>query len=192
MKRTILFIVLVTSAISGFAASRYGEPELPGWLTFMGFVMMVWGILEIILFFKVWGITNDVKALKKDHFYESAFNTNAGLATYLRRNLVLGNKEIVKRTLLKNFIDNVVHAYGNMPTGGYEKDQNGIDQWVSYEEKNLEQSIRPYVDHLQKQFDKIDEELPAYIQRMQTFSDYYSLFVKEDLTIEDDTNSKNS
>ena len=184
MKRSILFIICAVSAVSGFAAGRYGEPELPGWLTFIGIVMIVWGILEIILFFKVWGMTNDVSALKKDHFNETVFESKEQMARYLRRNLVLGNTENVKRTLLKNFIDNVEHGYGELKTEGYEKDEKGDDHWVSFREKNLKESIRPYVEQLQKQYDKIGEEMPVYIQRMNTYADYYKLFVKEDLSVE--------
>ena len=170
--------------LNGFAAGRYGEPELPGWLTFMGLIMIVWGILEIILFFKVWGMTNDIKALKKDRFNETLFETKGEMARYLRRNLVIGNMENVKRTLLKNFIDNVEHGYGELQTSGYVKDENGNDKWTNFKEKNLKESIRPYVDNLQKQYAKIGEELPVYIQRMETFGDYYHLFVKEELTVE--------
>jgi len=185
MKRlSVLSFVMAVFAFDGFAASRYGEPELPGWLTFIGVIMIVWGILEIILFFKIWGMTNDVKALKKDHFNETVFETKSGKARYLRKNLVLGNIEDVKRTLLKNFIDNVEYDYDELQTHGYVKDENGNDVWTSFEEQNLMKSIRPYVENLQKQYEKIGEELPIYIQRMETFSDYYTLFVKEDLMVE--------
>lgn len=184
MKRIYLLIACATLAVNGFAAGRYGEPELPGWLTFMGLIMIVWGILEIILFFKVWGMTNDIKALKKDRFNETLFETKGEMARYLRRNLVIGNMENVKRTLLKNFIDSVEHGYGELQTSGYVKDENGNDKWTSFKEKNLKESIRPYVDNLQKQYAKIGEELPVYIQRMETFGDYYHLFVKEELTVE--------
>ncbi len=184
MKRIYLLIACATMVLNGFAAGRYGEPELPGWLTFMGLIMIVWGILEIILFFKVWGMTNDIKALKKDRFNETLFETKGEMARYLRRNLVIGNMENVKRTLLKNFIDNVEHGYGELQTSGYVKDENGNDKWTNFKEKNLKESIRPYVDNLQKQYAKIGEELPVYIQRMETFGDYYHLFVKEELTVE--------
>ena len=32
--------------------------------TFMAIVFLVFGILQIILFFKIWGMTNNVKKLK--------------------------------------------------------------------------------------------------------------------------------
>lgn len=184
MKRIYLLIACATMVVNGFAAGRYGELELPGWLTFMGIIMIAWGILEIILFFKVWGMTNDIKALKKDHFNENGFETKDQMARYLRRNLVLGNKENVKRILLQNFIENVVHGYGEFATGGYVKDENGVDKWTSFREKNLKEPIRPYIENLQKQYAKIGEELPVYIQRMETFGDYFNLFVKEELTVE--------
>lgn len=189
MKRLFLIPVAFTASLSTFAYyGDYGYSsstfEMPVWFTFMGIVMIVWGILEIILFFKIWGMTNDVKALKKDHFCETVFETKAGMARYLRKNLVLGNMENVKKTLLKNFIDNVEHGYGQLPSGGYVKDEKGNDQWVRFEEKNLDESITPYVDNLVLQYGKIGEDVPVYITRMKTFRDYYKLFVKEDLIVE--------
>lgn len=40
--------------------------------TFMAIVFLVFGILQIILFFKVWGMTNDVKKIK-NKLYEDNF-----------------------------------------------------------------------------------------------------------------------
>lgn len=187
MKRFLVFSVSMAIASSSFAYyGEYSSPsfELPGWLTFMGIIMIAWGILEIILFFKIWGMTNDVQALKKDHFCETTFETKWQMARYLRKNLVLGNMDNVKRILLQNFIDNVEHGYGELKSYGYVKDENGNDKWTSFEEQNQKESIRPYVENLQKQFEKIGEDLPIYIQRMECFGDYYKMFVKEDLTVE--------
>ena len=176
----------VSSCFAYYGDYSYSSPkfELPGWLTFMGIIMIAWGILEIILFFKIWGMTDDIKALKKDHFSETVFETKDVMARYLRKNLVLGNMENVKRTLLKNFIDNVENGYGELKSYGYIKDENGNEKWSSLVEHNLKVSIRPYVENLQKQYDKIGEDLPVYIKRMETFGDYFRLFVEEDLTIE--------
>ena len=160
---------------------------MPGWLGFLSFLMIVWGILEIILFFKIWGMTNDIKALKEDHFYEKAQS-----ASFLRKNLVLGNIDNVKRILLQNFIDNVEHGYGELRTGGYEKDENGAEKWVSYEEKNMKESIVPYVKQLMMQFAKIGEEVPVYLTKMETFGDYYSLMAEEDLLYPDSSKTMDS
>ena len=37
---------------------------MEGMLTFTGLVMIVFGVLQIILFFKLWGMTNDVSKIK--------------------------------------------------------------------------------------------------------------------------------
>lgn len=68
MKRfLVLSISLAAISTEVLAAGQYGEPKQPGWLTFIGLVMIVWGVLEIILFFKIWGMTNDVRRLT-NHF----------------------------------------------------------------------------------------------------------------------------
>lgn len=189
MKRLFLIPVAFTASLSTFAyygdygySSRSSSFEMPGWLTFIGIVMIVWGVLEIILFFKIWGMTNDIRALKRDHFCETQFENNDQMARFLRKNLVLGNMDSVKRILLQNFIDNVEKGYYKLPSGSYEN-VNGVNTWVSYKEKNFKESIAPYVKNLMLQYAKIGEEVPVYITRMETFGDYYKLFVKEDLEV---------
>ena len=66
MKRNFALVIVAVSAMNCFAAS-YGDFGTPGWLTFMGILMIAWGILEIILFFKIWGMTNNVRKLT-NHF----------------------------------------------------------------------------------------------------------------------------
>lgn len=62
MKRFVVFMFAVVTTMSCFAAG-YGEFEVPGWLKFLMLLMIAWSILEIILFFKIWGMTNDVRKL---------------------------------------------------------------------------------------------------------------------------------
>ena len=128
---------------------------------FIAIVSLIAGILQIILFFKIWGMTNDIKALKKDYFCETDVETYYQKAYFARQNLILGRKDQVKSMLLKNFIRNM--------------EQNYV---------NNEQSLRPYIDNLKAQFEKIGEQLPEYIEKMETFGDYYQLFTKDDFKIE--------
>ena len=189
MKRISLSALALVTVLNAFAYGDYGgysssRFELPGWFTFMGIIMIAWGILEIILFFKIWGMTNDIKALKQDHFCETQFENREQMARYLRKNLVLGNKDNVKRILLQNFIDNVEFGFSQLKAGGYVKDEKGTDTWVSFKEKNLKESIAPYVKNLMLQYAKMGEKVPEYIMRMENFGDYYNLFLKEDLTVD--------
>lgn len=74
--------------------------------------MIVWGILEIILFFKIWGMTNDIKALKQDHFIQTTNEISTSqLANDIRKNLLLGDIDKVKKALLMNFADEIKHFY---------------------------------------------------------------------------------
>ena len=41
----------------------------------IGIVMLIFGILQIVLFFKLWGMTNDVRRLT-EHFLKSDENEN--------------------------------------------------------------------------------------------------------------------
>lgn len=197
MKRLFIFAVMVAAASSSFAYyGSYSSPELemPGWLTFMCVVMIAWGVLEIILFFKIWGMTNDVRAMKKDHFNETKFETKEETVNHLRRNLVLGNTENVRRILLQNFMNNVEMDFAIMCRAGYVKDENGKDVWTESEamkEISLKKSIRPYVENLQKLYERIGEEIPICIKSMETFGDYFNLVVKEDLEVKTETDSKN-
>lgn len=38
---------------------------MDGFLTFISLVVFVFGILQIILFFKLWGMTNDIRTIRK-------------------------------------------------------------------------------------------------------------------------------
>ena len=162
MKRFFVLAVFVAVASSSFA--YYGSSSDSG---FLSIILIVGGILNLILFFKIWGMTNDVKALKEGLIEHMIFSKESK-ANYLRKNVVLGKIEIVKRMLLNDFIYNVEKQYWKLLKN-------------NYKDVALKQSILPYIETLQQQYEKIGEELPSYIKTMKTFADYYNLFKPEDL-----------
>ena len=72
-------------------------------------IAFVAAILNIILFFKLWGMTNDIRELKKDHFDTHLPEDIPQLRAYLRENFLLEDKVKVKRVLIQNFLDNIQH-----------------------------------------------------------------------------------
>lgn len=56
-------------------------------LTFTGLVVIVFGILQIILFFKIWGMTNDIREIKNK---------------YLGKTTVYSQPEIVEQSTTTN------------------------------------------------------------------------------------------
>lgn len=51
---------------------------MTGIYAIIGIVMLIFGILQIVLFFKLWGMSNDVRRLT-DHFLKSDENENINL-----------------------------------------------------------------------------------------------------------------
>lgn len=148
---------------------------------FIFFVWLVACMLGIILFFKIWGMTNDIRAIKREYLKDNEVVSKEQMLRNVRENIVLGNTDKVKRIILQKFIDDVEYAYSILPVGDYVEDENGVSKWTSFKEKNLNASIVTYIDNLTRQFEKIGEEVPIYIKRMQTFRDYFDIFTEDDL-----------
>lgn len=182
MKKKILFLLWSLAITTPCFAYDYFDdsPSTPGWLIFCGFIVFLWGVLEIILFFKVWSMTNDVKEMKRSLLNEKQFDTTRAKVNYLRRNLILGNKDRVKKMLLLEFINNVQDNYYAMPEGKYET-VDGKYMLVDQTEENLKKPIGCFTSKLENQFERIDEPVPAYIMRMKTYGDFFNVFTKDDL-----------
>ena len=73
----------------------------------IGFITLIGAILDIILFFKLWGMTNDIRELKKDHFDNRMPEDIPQLRAYLREKYILGENEKVKSILIHEFLDNI-------------------------------------------------------------------------------------
>lgn len=80
---------------------------MEGMLTFVGIVVVVFGILQIILFFKIWGMTNDVNELKIE-LLRSNMKTEANIL------FLKGDKQATYNKLYDNFLREIVIAT-NMP-----------------------------------------------------------------------------
>jgi len=173
MKKKLSIFAIVATILSlapnaSFAYSPYGrEPETPGIIIFL---WVVFGVLSVVMFFKIWGMTNDIKTIKKKILDEELADLKAiaGDQQYqwLRKNMLAGKIDYVKLRLVDNFAKVVERTFN---------DQKGIDK-----KEKMTQSIRPLVEKLQKQFDKIGEPIPQYISKMETYNDYFNMFSAED------------
>ncbi len=134
-------------------------------------VYVIFGIISLVFFFKVWGMTNDIRKIKNkllnDELTDLYTIDSQSQFDYLRKNLLAGNVDYVKQRLVNNFNNEVVKSFKNFPKG-------------SEKTENLKQSIRPIVEKLAKQLDKIGEQLPGYIKRMETYNDFFNVFTIED------------
>ena len=140
---------------------------------FIAIVLFVAAILQIILFFKVWGMTNDIRELKKDHFASAGFEDAAKLRAYLCECVVLDDKANLKRALLQDFIDTI-----NNKSGSYKS------AYLTEDHRSMNVDITPEVELLKKQFAKINMEVPEAVLNMKTYGDFYQYFKISELTTE--------
>ena len=66
---------------------------------FLSIIVIVFGILQIILFFKIWNMTNDVRRLHNRFVGYSRIDA--------KRYFLAGDKEKAKEVLLNIFFDNI-------------------------------------------------------------------------------------
>ena len=72
---------------------------------FVSIVIIVFGVLQIILFFKLWGMTNDVKKIK------SSFPMSIAGVSPAKIEFAIGNKEKAKEMVKREFISDVYKIY---------------------------------------------------------------------------------
>lgn len=92
---------------------------MEGLIQFTGIVMIAFGILQIILFFKVWGMTNDVKRIWKK-IDNKDFLSDA-CVSYIK-----GNLEETEKLANEAFLQEV--AFLSKSTNSYEDWDNGYKE----------------------------------------------------------------
>ncbi len=169
MKKFFMLSLLGLVANNCFAAGA-GYSDIENLFTFIGIILLIWGILEIILFFKIWRMTNDVNKLKNNL-------TNSALTQYekkskLRTLLIMGNKEEAKRLIIYDFILKIESEYQEI------RKTLSIKVDETYEgalEKALNKPIDDYKNTLEKELKLFGIDVPECIKSMNTFKDFYSL-----------------
>lgn len=73
----------------------------------LSIVLLVFGVLQIILFFKIWGMTNDIKKIKNKYIKEG-YPSGSSPA---KIEFIIGNKEKAKEMAYKEFIFEVNKLY---------------------------------------------------------------------------------
>lgn len=185
MKKVIISFVAISSValpnVSMAANSSYGS----GYAQETLILTIVEWILGIILFIKIWGMTNNVKDMKNDlselkkeivkikNVYRDdgspkSLSGDAPL-NKLKYNALLGNLDYIKRQLMDNFCCEI--------------EKQAFDKAGKIDNSKLNNSIRPYITMLEKQFNKIGLELPTYVKEMETVNDYVNFLSSADFQV---------
>ena len=181
MKKILCLSFYLSIALNTMAFAYIADGNDKSDMDILYLFLLVWGCFQIILFFKLWGMANKVKALKKDYFLETEIECKDEMIKYLKKSLILGNIEGVKRVLLRNFMNDVERGYNQLVSHYNENANNTKETEAERYEKKIDTSIEPYINHLKSQFEKIGEGVPNYILQMKTFRDYLYVFKEDEL-----------
>lgn len=132
---------------------------MEGMLTFVSIVVIVFGVLQIILFFKVWGMANDVKKMKN----EFVGSDSEGLRKMqLNKAILKQDKNKITEILFEDFFSKLQSYYEDSfeYSGGGDYFASKIsDLKNEYKEKYLKYGI----------------EFPESINRIETLEDFENL-----------------
>lgn len=117
-------------------------------IDFLTIVLLIFGILQIILFFKMWGMTNDVTKITKKLQCDKDKTWN------VRRALLYGDKDLAKKELM----DCIISDFELFGDGGY-----GFN--------SAEDIISKYTPA----FKQLNMEIPENLKKIKSYSDIRSI-----------------
>jgi hypothetical protein len=178
MKKKIIILMALMSSISAYAYD-YGESSGSGWLVFVSLVLLVWGVLEIILFFKIGKMTNDVASLKQS-LVDNRFTSNVSSMTLAQL------KQSVKR---KHFLGYTDAAENEISMFAYkkltrlegktlQKDENGeqfvwIPMGAETKKTDPDAYIQAVINEVKPLYEAIGREVPERLSNL-TYKDFIS------------------
>lgn len=118
---------------------------------FLAIIVLVFGALQIILFFKIWGMTNNVKKLT-EHFLCNSDYENIG--DNIRLAKMRGRtKEQIQQYLAENMANDIMRTYSS--------------QYF-----DMERAIRKW----EQIFNNAGVEIPDYLEQIKTSEDVIKLY----------------
>lgn len=166
MKYFIL-ITLLAVASPAFAYSSSYEPD--GFTMFSYFLSFVLTILNIILFFKLWGMTNNVKRIKEKIVANSSDDLTEELNTLHFMGKDKECEDIILREFYSTLCDKLDWAKGNMLEDHYSE--------------KIDEPITKFTDVVAKQYKKIGREIPDMIKNMKTYRDFLNQRIEKEDTV---------
>lgn len=165
MKRIYILVVMSFVAISSFGyygSYSYNEPPVSPAEVILFIILIVFGILQIILFFKLWGMTNNVRKIKKYLVgdYEDITDFN------YRKLAFIGDTKELKEKMIYDFMYSIKQAYNKLPL-----DRSFVENG-HYKRLETDKSIAQYKEILRCQLERIGEPFPEMIAKIETFDDY--------------------
>lgn len=137
---------------------------------FVTIILLIFGVLQIILFFKIWGMTNDVNKIKEKLATQPEMEDL--LITEAQINALNGSKEEAFNLYQKAFHKNVIELF-NKTINEY-GDENNLD----YEARNeyYKSNYNKIVKYFSKRVSKLGMKLD--IEKFDSYEKTYSIICK--------------
>ena len=128
--------------------------RMEGVLYFISVIMLIFGILQIILFFKIWGMTNNVARINKK---VKGRISGLNLGWEIRKSILKGDKKKAEDLLFDEFI--------------YD-----LQQKCSIQNGGSDEEIAELKVDYSKYYEQIGSKLPESIQCLKSKEDFYKVF----------------
>ncbi|WP_294590896.1 hypothetical protein [uncultured Bacteroides sp.] len=126
---------------------------MEGLMQFTGIVIIAFGILQIILFFKIWGMTNDVRQLKNEFMGNSDDWT-------LKKAILKGDKDLISKMLFNEMFFEIRELYND-----------SIPDTEGDKKKIFEDKIASLKNRFKKRYLKYEIDFPCNIDKIETLDD---------------------
>lgn len=165
MKYFILITLLAVASPAFAYSSRDSETAFGMFITF---ILFIGAILYLILFFKIWGMTNNVRRIK-----EKMIPCNEETAgEQITRLHIMGKDDECERIILSKFYFNLKNELFACKYRCY----NDTKQYQAL----LEKPITPFTDVVEKLYQKIGREVPSHIKSLKTYGDFEKMVISTD------------
>lgn len=124
--------------------------------TFLSVILIIFGILQIILFFKLWGMTNDVRRIS-EKIGAQPIETYSQLEKHVWQLLLENRKEDAVKLLNKNMVKDMI-------------------QEILMKEKGLSSHPNEIKNNYRKYYEKLGVPFPDQIEKINTLKDLEQLF----------------
>lgn len=166
------------SSISAYAYD-YGQSSGSGFMTFIGIILLSWGVLEIILFFKIWKMTGDVASLKQA-MVDNRFTSNvsgmtlAQLKESVKRKHYLGYTDAAENEISMFAYKKLTRLEGRT----LQKDENGeqflwIQMGAETKKTDPDAYIQAVLNEVKPIYEAIGREVPERLQKL-TYDEFIS------------------
>lgn len=160
------FISITLLALASPAFAYSGYESAGGFAVFASFLTLVVAILQIILFFKIWGMTNDVKRIKEKMIPK----LSESITEELNILHLMGKDDECEELILRDFYHKLSECLHRAKSR----------LMLSAYNSQIDKPIAEVIEVVAKQYAFIGREMPDAIKNLKTYRDFLDACISEE------------